>query len=286
MVSLKDKGNKAEDYVLVNGGERFKVTRIEDHDGDDYLPFLVHFENDGCYDQWYVDKNGVYDNWHLESVRARGAVDLRQDSNPQHYTFIDKEGGENEVVSIKDSTNRALPYRIEYKDRGGGKSHFVFAWNGDSKGIDGDEYDIGYLIQKNSLRIYDFGNVEANAHDIQIHYEDYGDTVKLVEVINVLSVSKMVEKFGPDWFDNHYRRSTPKTDFIGSTPKTDFIDGDLYIYEGEGDYHDTKRSVFTIGETYNKEEFMRGMELVQEAAKNLSRLRKEFGVSKKKTITI
>jgi len=277
MVSLKDKGNKAEDYVLVNGGDRFKVTRIEDHDGkDDSLPFLVHFENDGRHDQWYMSREGVYDNWHLESVRARGAVDLRQDSNPQHYTFIDKEGGEHEVVSIKDSTNRALSYRIEYKDRGG-KSNFVFAWNGDSKGIDGDEYDIGYLIHKNSLRIYDFGNVEANAHDIQIHYEDYGDTVKLVEVINVWSVIKMVKKFGQDWFDNHYRRSTPKTDFI---------EGNLFIYEGEGDYWCTKKSTFTIGETYDKAEFMRCMEVVQEAAKNLSRLRKEFGVSKKKTITI
>ena len=87
----------------------------------------------------------------------------------------------------------------------------------------------------------------------------------------------MVEKFGQDWFDNHYRRSTPKTDFI---------EGNLFIYEGEGDYWCTKKSTFTIGETYDKAEFMRCMEVVQEAAKNLSRLRKEFGVSKKKTITI
>lgn len=277
MVSLKDKGNNPKDYVLVNGGEIFKVTRIEDHDGEDYLPFLVHFKWNDYDDQWYMDRNGVYDEWHLEAVRVRGAVDLRKNSNPQHYTFIDKEGVEHEVVGIKDSTNRALPYRIEYKASDGCNLHFVFAWNGDSKGIDGDEYDIGYLIQKNSLRIFDFGDVEANAHDIQIHYEDYGDTVKLVEVINLLSVPEMIKRFGELWFNEHYRRSTPKTDFV---------EGNLFIYGGEGDYWCIKKEVFTIGETYNKEEFMRGMEVVQEAAKNLSRLRKEFGVSKKKTITI
>jgi hypothetical protein len=277
MVSLKDKGNKAEDYVLVNGGERFKVTRIEDHDGGDSLPFLVHFERDGNHDQLYMGRDGVYDRWHLERVHVRGAVDLRQDSNPQHYTFIDKEGVEHEVVGInKNSANRALPYRIEYKE-GGCNSHFVFAWNGDSRGIDDDEYDIGYLIQKSTLRIFDFGDVKANAHDIQIHYEDYGDTVKLVDVINVLSINDMVHRFGIVWFDNHYRHSTPKTDFV---------EGNLFIYEGEGDYYETKKSTFTIGETYDKAEFMRCMEVVQEAAKNLSRLRKEFGVSKKKTITI
>ena len=277
MVNLKDKGNKAEDYVLVHGSEKFKVTRIEDHDGEDSLPFLVHFERDGKDDQWYMGRDGVYDRWHLERVHERGAVDLRQDSNPQHYTFIDKEGGENEVVSIERSGYHDLPYRIGYKDSRGRKSHFVFAWNGDSRGIDGDEYDIGYLIQKDTLRIFDFGAVEANPHDIQIHYEDYGDTIKLVEVINLLSVPEMNKRFGELWFDEHYRYSTPKTDFIKDT---------LYVYEGEGDYCETKKSVFTIGETYNKADFMRCMAVVQEAAKNLSRLRKEFGVSKKKTITI
>lgn len=202
MVSLKDKGNKAEDYVLVNGGERFKVTRIEDHDGGDSLPFLVHFERDGCHDQWYMERNGTYDKWHLETVSVRGT---------------------------------------------------------------------------DNLRIFDFGDVKANPHDIQIHYEDYGDQVKLVDVINMMSVVDMVDRFGLTWFDEHYRFSSPKADFVSMT---------MYVYEGEEDYCRAKKNLFEIGETYNKADFMRCMKLVQEAAKNLSRLRKEFGVSKKKTITI
>lgn len=204
-------------------------------------------------------------------------IDLSQDSNPEHYRFVAKDGQEYVVSDIKflpDSDKDKQPYKVFFEVDDRTDSYWV-AQNGDSRGINRNLSDVGHLIPNTVLSIYDFGSVKANPHDIQIHYEDYGDTVKLTDVINVWNTNTMIEKFGVRWFDEVYRLSTPKVDYFGGT---------LYIQEGACDYPDTKSTRFEVGETYDKEAFLKYMEVVQQAAQNLSRLRKEFG--SKKTITI
>lgn len=294
MIDLSKDSNPKHYRFVAKDGQEYVVSDIKflpDNDKDEQ-PYKVFFDVDGRTDDYWIAKNGdsrginrnLSDVGHLIKVNierdkaepVRGKVDLTKDMEPSHYTFIDIEGDEHEVVSLDTGGLLEHPYRVTFKV-GYGTDLYWVAKNGDSIGLDGHSTpDVGYLIRKNSLRIYDFGSVKANPHDIQIVYKDLGDKVELLDVINVWNTNTMIEKFGIRWFDEVYRLSTPKVDYYGWT---------LYIQEGACDYPDTKLTEFEVGKTYDKEAFLKYMEVVQQAAQNLSRLRKEFG-SKKKTITI
>lgn len=200
-------------------------------------------------------------------------IDLSKDSNPKHYRFVDEDGTEHEVTDIEfdeDEEEDGLAYEVFFKDDDGDTDSYWVARNGDSKGLDGTLSYVGHLIKNSVPRIYDFGSVEVNPHDIQIHYEDMGDTVELTDIKGILDVNGIFDRFGRDWFDKHYRYSTPKVDTSA--------DGQtLSIQVGACDYQETEKTILCVGETYDKEEFMGYMKIVQEAAQNLSRLRKEFG---------
>lgn len=135
-------------------------------------------------------------------------IDLSKDSNPKHYRFVDEDGTEHEVTDIEfdeDEDEDGLTYNVFFKDDDGDTDSYWVARNGDSKGLDGTLSDVGHLIKNSVLRIYDSGSVEVNPHDILIMYEDMGDTIKLIEVVNMWSVPEMYHKFGKEWFDKYYR---------------------------------------------------------------------------------
>jgi hypothetical protein len=249
---------------LFANGRLYRVSAISYNDCEWFVSAENYINELNGKDGLYVCQDG--DAGALGSViEIYAEVDLRSDCKPENHVFLDKKG-EHEVISITPISNNK--WRIIFKDKNG--SNF---WHTQSNG---ETNGCGVLLRINRLKIYDEGKEIANPHDIQIHYEDMGDTIKLTDVVNMWSVVEMNRKFGIEWFDKYYRKSTPKVDLDGQT---------LYIYQGECDYCHAKATYFEIGDTYNKAEFLNGMEIVQEAARNLSRLRKEFKVIRK-TITI
>lgn len=292
MIDLsKDSNPKHYRFVDEDGTER-EVTDIkfdEDEDEDD-LAYKVFFkDDDGDTDSYYwVARNGdskgldgtLSDVGHLIPIAAgkqRGVINMRKKHDPSNLLFAERDGNDYQVTGIKKCDSTIDHWRVYFR-RSNGNIDF---W---TVGDDGDAMSYGYVYMKKpvkepqtdtELKIFNKGEEEANPHDIQIHYEDMGDTIKLTNVVNMWCVAEMNLKFGIEWFDKYYRKSTPKVDLDGQK---------LCIYHGEEDYPKAKATYFKFGETYNKAEFLKGMEVVQEAAQNLSRLRKEFG--SKKTIII
>lgn len=291
MIDLSKDSNPKHYKFVDEDGDEHEVTGIEfdEDEEEDGLAYDVLFKDDDGYtDSYWVARNGDSKGLdgtlsyvgHLIPVAAgkqRGVINMREKHDPSNLLFAERDGNDYQVTKIeKHSTTDH--WRVYFRRSNGNIDY----WNVEE---DGDAGSYGYVYMRKpegksqvdtELKIFNDGEVEANPNDIQIHYEDMGNTIKLTNVVNIWSAPEMYHKFGIDWFDRHYRKSTPKVDFNCDT---------IYIQEGACDYPSTKRTKFVIGKTYDKETFLMGMELVQQAAQNLSRLRKEFGL-KKKTITI